>query len=72
MNRIHPEILYKTEIEMVWELVSMGCKHYTPQMFRVDHCPDKELRESAVPGVGISADLRQTLKSLFPDFQVRE
>ncbi len=69
----HPEVLSEDDIlEMARDLVSMGCKHYTFQMFHPDHCTDKELRESAVPIAGISANLRQGLKSLFPKLQVRE
>ena len=69
----HPEVLSEDEIlEMARELASMGCKHYTLQMFRPDHCPDKELREAAVPMTGVSAELRQSIKSLFRDFLIRE
>lgn len=69
----HPELLSERDIlELARELVSMGCTHYTLQMFRPDHCPDKELRESGMPMTGISANLRQTLQSLFSDFSVRE
>lgn len=69
----HPAILSEDEVlEMARELVSMGCRRYVLQMFHSDHCPDKELRESAVSGVGISQNLRQTLKPLFQDFLVRE
>jgi pyruvate formate lyase activating enzyme len=70
---VHPDILSEPEIlDMVRELASMGCKHYTLQMFRPDHCADKELRESSVPVAGISSDLREKLKALVPDFLVRE
>ena len=70
---VHPEILSEAEIlDMARELVSMGCKHYTLQMFRPDHCPDKDLRESAVPRAGVSSDLREKLKVLVPDFLIRE
>ena len=70
---VHPELLSEKDIlEMARELVSMGCKNYVLQIFRADHCPDKELRESDVPVADISANLRQTLKSLFPSFHVRE
>ena len=69
----HPEVLSEDEIlEMARELVTMGCRHYALQSFRSDHCPDKELRETAVSMAGISADLRQNLKSLFTDFLIRE
>ena len=69
---VHPVLLSEKEIlEMARELVSMGCRHYTLQMFRSDHCPDKELRESSVPGVGISAWLDAALRSLFLNFQIR-
>ena len=69
----HPELFSEEDVlEIARELVPMGCTHYTLQMFRPDHCPDKELRESGIPTAGISAMLRQTLKSLFPNFLVRE
>jgi pyruvate formate lyase activating enzyme len=69
----HPDILSEDEIlEMAREFSEMGCKRYALQMFHPDHCADKKFRESAVPVVGISAGLRQDLKSLFNDFQVRE
>lgn len=69
----HPALLSESEIlELARELAGMGCKRYVLQMFHSDHCSDKELRESAVPSAGISAGLRQNLKSLFPDFLVRE
>jgi len=70
---VHPALLPESVIlEMARELAKMGCKNYALQMFRADHCPDKELRESTVSFTGISANLRQTLASLFPSFQVRE
>ena len=69
----HPEVLSEDNVlEMARELSKMGCKRYAFQMFHPDHCADKELRESAIPTAGISADLRQNLKALFPDFLVRE
>ncbi len=69
----HPELLSERDIlELARELVSMGCTHYTLQMFRPDHCPDKELREGNAAVAGISASLRQTLQSLFSDFSIRE
>jgi pyruvate formate lyase activating enzyme len=69
----HPAILSEDDIlAMAGELVSMNCQHYTLQMFRPDYCADKELRESALAVSGISANLRQTLKSLFQGFQVRD
>ncbi len=69
----HPEVLSEDEVlEMARELATMGCKRYVLQSFRPDHCPDKELRENAVSMAGISADLRRNLKSLFPDFLIRE
>ena len=69
----HEDILSEEDVlEMARELVSMGCGHYTLQMFHADHCPDKELRESVAPGTGISAHLRQNLRYLFPDFLIRE
>ncbi len=69
----HPELLSESDIlEIAHELVAMGCKHYTLQMFHSDHCPDKELRESSMLPFGISSNLRQTLHSLFPNFLVRE
>jgi len=69
----HPAVLSEIDIlEMARELAQMGCKRYALQMFHSDHCPDKELRESAASLPGISADLRQKLKALFPDFLVRE
>jgi len=69
----HPAVLSEDDIlEMARELAVMGCRHYVLQMFHPDHCPDKRLRESAVPMAGISADLRQNLKSFFPEFFVRE
>ena len=70
---IHPHLLSEDEIlEMASELAEMGCKRYALQMFRSDHCPDKELREGGVPAAGISANLRQTMMSLFQDFRIRE
>ncbi|MFH0986263.1 MAG: anaerobic ribonucleoside-triphosphate reductase activating protein [Candidatus Omnitrophota bacterium] len=69
----HPELLSEPDIlEMAGELSALGVKNYVIQSFRSGHCPDKELRESAVPGAGISANLRSTLQSLFPSFHVRE
>ncbi len=69
----HPAALSEGDIlKMARELAEKGCTHYALQMFHPDHCADKELRESAVPGTGISADLRQNLKVLFQDFLVRE
>ncbi|MFH1799385.1 MAG: anaerobic ribonucleoside-triphosphate reductase activating protein [Candidatus Omnitrophota bacterium] len=69
----HPKLLSEADIlEIAGELSALGTKNYVVQSFRPEHCPDKELRESAVPGAGISANLRQTLKSLFPSFHVRE
>ncbi|MFA5168345.1 MAG: anaerobic ribonucleoside-triphosphate reductase activating protein [Candidatus Omnitrophota bacterium] len=70
---VHPSLLQESEIlELARELSTLGCKNYVLQMFHSEHCPDKELRENDVPAAGISANLRQTLKSLFPSFQVRE
>jgi len=69
----HPAVLSEDDVlEMARELARMGCKRYALQMFHPEHCADKELRENAVPVAGISADLRQNLKSLFSDFLVRE
>ena len=69
----HPAVLSEDDIlEMARKLVSMGCQHYTLQMFHADHCPDKELRESVVSIAGLSAGLRQNLKVLFPDLLIRE
>ncbi|MFA5160393.1 MAG: anaerobic ribonucleoside-triphosphate reductase activating protein, partial [Candidatus Omnitrophota bacterium] len=70
---VHPSLLQESEIlELARELSVMGCKNYVLQMFHSEHCSDKELRESDVPVAGVSANLRQTLKSLFPSFHVRE
>jgi pyruvate formate lyase activating enzyme len=70
---VHPRLLSEADIlEMAGELSVLGVKNYAVQAFHSEHCPDKELRETAVPGAGISANLRQTLKSLFPSFHVRE
>jgi pyruvate formate lyase activating enzyme len=69
----HSGLLSEEDVlEMARELAAMGCKRYALQMFRPDHCPDKELREGVVPAAGISAALRQTLGSVFPDFLIRE
>ena len=69
----HPDLLSEGEVlAMAHDLAQMGCKRYVLQMFHPHHCPDKELRESAVPAAGISANLRQSLKVLFQDFLVRE
>jgi len=69
----HPALLSEDDIlPVARELAQMGCKRYALQMFRSGHCADKELRDSPVSAAGISAHLRQTLKSLFPDFIVRE
>jgi pyruvate formate lyase activating enzyme len=69
----HPALLSEEDILAVArELAQMGCKRYALQMFRPDHCADKELRDSPVPVAGISAGLRQALKALFPDFLIRE
>ncbi|HNX68546.1 MAG TPA: anaerobic ribonucleoside-triphosphate reductase activating protein [Candidatus Omnitrophota bacterium] len=70
---VHPVILPENEIlESAIELAAMGAKNYVLQAFRGEHCPDKELRDVVVQGSGISANLRQTLKGMFPSFQVRE
>jgi pyruvate formate lyase activating enzyme len=70
---VHPALLSESELlDLARELAAKGCKKYVLQMFHPDHCVDKELRESAVPVTGISANLRQTLTSLFPSFHVRE
>lgn len=70
---VHPDILSEKEIlELAREISAVGCKNYTLQMFRPEHCPDKELRESTVIQTGISANLRDTLAGLFPHFTVRE
>ena len=69
----HPAVLSEGDVlGMARELAKKGCKRYALQMFHHDHCFDKELRESAIPTAGISADLRQNLKALFSDFLVRE
>jgi pyruvate formate lyase activating enzyme len=69
----HPAILSEEDVlEMARELAQKGCNRYVLQMFHSDHCSDKELRESVVPIAGISANLRQTLKTFFPDFLIRE
>jgi len=69
----HPALLSEDDVlVMARELATKGCKRFALQMFRPDHCADKELRECADPMAGISADLRQNLKALFPDFLVRE
>ena len=70
---VHPDILSEDDIlEMARDLVSLGCENYVLQMFRADHCPDKELREESSFVSGISANLRQTLRPLFRNFLVRE
>lgn len=69
----HPGLLSEDDIlAMAKELSGLGARNYVIQAFRSDHCPDKELRESAAPGAGISQNLRSTLRALFPDFRVRE
>jgi pyruvate formate lyase activating enzyme len=69
----HPVLLSEADIlEIAGELSSLGAKNYVIQSFRSEHCPDKELRESAVPGAGISQNLRSTLRALFHEFLVRE
>ena len=69
----HPDILSEDEVlQMARELVSMGCKSYALQMFRANHCSDKGLCDVGVLTAGISANLRQTLKPLFQNFQIRE
>ena len=69
----HPGLLSEDQIlEMAGELAALGAQDYVIQSFHPEHCPDKELRESAVPGAGISQNLRSTLRSLFPFFHVRE
>ena len=68
----HPAVLSEGDVLfMARELAEKGCKRYAIQMFHPDHCFDKELRESAVPTAGISADLRQNLHVLFPQFLMR-
>lgn len=70
---VHPALLSESEIlEMSQALAALGCKNYVLQMFRADHCPDKELRENTIPIAGVSANLRQTLKNLFKNFLIRE
>lgn len=70
---VHPDLLKENEIlELAHELASMGAKHYVLQVFRPEHCPDKELRESRSALSGISKNLRFTLRTVFPVFQVRE
>ncbi|HOW59581.1 MAG TPA: anaerobic ribonucleoside-triphosphate reductase activating protein [Candidatus Omnitrophota bacterium] len=70
---IHPDLLTEMEIlEMARELAGMGCKNFTLQSFRGEHCHDKELRESYAQTPIISAGLRSTLQSLFASFQIRE
>ena len=69
----HPAVLSEGDVlEIACELAHMGCKRYALQMFHPDHCVDKELRETAASVAGISSNLRQNLKSLFPDFLIRE
>jgi pyruvate formate lyase activating enzyme len=69
----HPELLSEKDVmEIAMELSCLGVKKYVLQFFRPDHCPDKELRENSLQGVGISAGLRQNLHDLFPDFLIRE
>jgi len=69
----HPRLLSEADIlEMAGELAALGAKNYVLQSFHAEHCPDKELRENALSGAGISANLRSTLQSLFPSFHVRE
>jgi anaerobic ribonucleoside-triphosphate reductase activating protein len=69
----HPGLLSEADIlEMVKELSALGAQNYVIQSFRLEHCPDKELRETAISGAGISQNLRSTLRSLFPSFHVRE
>ena len=69
----HSGVLSEDDVhEIARELASMGCRHYTLQMFRAEHCPDKDLRESSVPSVGISVQLRKTLQDLFLNFKIRE
>ncbi len=70
---VHPDLLSENEVlELARDLVSLGAKHYVLQAFRSEHCPDKELREGSVASAGISANLRLTLQSMFPFFQVRD
>lgn len=69
---VHPGILSEGEIlETARGLASLGCQRYVLQMFHPGHCFDKKLRENFTPGTGVSTDLHQNLKSLFPDFQTR-
>ena len=69
----HPALLSEEDVlAMAQKLAGMGCKRYALQMFRPDHCADKELRESSVPAAGISAALRQNLKTYFSEFLIRE
>jgi pyruvate formate lyase activating enzyme len=69
----HPGLLSEDEVlAMARELSALSVPNYVIQSFHPEHCPDKELRESALPGTGISLSLRSTLRSLFPSFHVRE
>jgi len=69
----HSGLLSEIDLKnLAGELVSMGCRYYTLQMFRGEHCPDKELRADPFSKRGISAGLRQELKELFVDFKIRE
>jgi len=69
---VHPDLLSEAEIlVMVRDLVSMGSKCHVLQVFRPDHCPDKELKSSSLQSLGVSANLRDTLKSILENFQIR-
>ncbi len=70
---VHPDLLSEEDIlAAAGELAALGAKNYVLQMFRPGHCPDKELRESNFHAAGISANLRVSLRSMFPEFQIRE
>jgi anaerobic ribonucleoside-triphosphate reductase activating protein len=70
---VHPILLSESEIlEMVRELVAMGCRHYVLQMFRPDHCSDKKLSESGFRSIEISSGLRAVLKTMVDDFRIRD
>lgn len=69
---VHPDLLSEEEIlRMVRELASLGSTRHVLQAFRPDHCPDKELRESGLRSLGISSNLRTTLKTVITDLDIR-
>jgi len=69
---VHPDLLSEDEIlSMVRELVSLGARHYSLQVFRPDHCPDELLRENHLQGRGISGNLRSTLERMLETFHLR-